>query len=228
MLSLNIVIFVTGLIKSKNMKYDWKKQDKLLYLPKTKPELIQIPAFKFFSLEGKGNPNDNFFSEYISVLYSLSYAVKMSSKSGFAPDGYFEYTVFPLEGVWDIREEAKKRNDGILNKDELIFNLMIRQPDFVTDKFAREVIERTKEKKPHELLNYAKFEIIEECLCVQMMHVGSYDNEPESFHQMEEFAAQNNVERKNRLHREIYLSDARKIAPEKLKTVLRFQVNPVE
>jgi hypothetical protein len=90
------------------MKHDWKKNDKQFYLPKDKPETIILPAFNFYSIEGKGNPNDKFFADYIGVLYSLSYAIKMSPKQGFAPKEYFEYTVFPLEGVWDIDDDAKR------------------------------------------------------------------------------------------------------------------------
>ena len=89
------------------MKIEWKKQDKELYLPKNKPGLIDVPPLNFFAISGKGNPNDEFFSEYIGVLYALSYAVKMSPKSGNAPDEYFEYTVYPLEGVWSFEEGAK-------------------------------------------------------------------------------------------------------------------------
>jgi hypothetical protein len=208
------------------MKYDWKKDDKQYYLPKVRPETIVMPEFRFFSIEGKGNPNDDFFAEYIGVLYSLSYAVKMSPKQGFAPKDYFDYTVFPLEGVWDIDDDAKNNFNGIIDKNSLVFKLMIRQPGFVTNDFALESIERTKKKKPHVLLNNVKFEAIEEGLCVQMLHSGSYDNEPVSFKMMEEFTTLENLKRTSHRHREIYLSDARKVPAEKLKTVLRFQVKP--
>ena len=208
------------------MKYDWKKDDKQFYLPKGKPETIVIPEFRFFSIEGKGNPNDDFFAEYIGVLYSLSYAVKMSPKQGLAPKDYFEYSVFPLEGVWDIDDDAKNNFNGIIDKNSLVFKLMIRQPGFVTNDFALESIERTKKKKPHVLLNNVKFEAIEEGLCVQLLHSGSYDNEPVSFKMMEEFTTLENLKRRSHRHREIYLSDARKVPAEKLKTVLRFQVKP--
>ena len=208
------------------MKYDWKKDDKQYYLPKDRPETIVMPEFRFFSIEGKGNPNDDFFAEYIGVLYSLSYAVKMSPKQGFAPKDYFDYTVFPLEGVWDIDDDAKNNFNGIIDKNSLVFKLMIRQPGFVTNDFALESIERTKKKKPHVLLNNVKFEAIEERLCVQMLHSGSYDNEPVSFKMMEEFTTLENLKRTSHRHREIYLSDARKVPAEKLKTVLRFQVKP--
>lgn len=206
------------------MKHEWRKKEKAVYLPKTKPEIVTLPEFKFYTIDGKGNPNDSFFGDCITVLYSLSYAIRMSSKAGYAPDNYFEYTVYPLEGVWDISDEAKKTYSGTLDKDTLIFNLMIRQPDFVTDDLAREALERTKKKKPHPLLEKVLFSSTEEGQCVQMMHLGSYDNEPETFSQMELFCQENQLTRASKKHREIYLSDARKVAPEKLKTVLRFKV----
>jgi len=206
------------------MKHEWRKNEKVIYIPKDKPERIKLPSFKFFMIEGKGNPNDDFFAEYIGVLYSLSYAIKMSPKAGISPKEYFEYAVYPLEGVWGISDEAKMNYTGHLDKNSLIFNLMIRQPDFVTEEFAQEIIVRTKKKKPHELLDSVKFSVIEEGECVQMMHLGSYDNEPESFKQMEEFCRESNLIRESKQHREIYLSDARKVSPEKLKTVLRFKV----
>jgi hypothetical protein len=206
------------------MKQDWKKNEKNIYLPKTEPVHIKVPPFKFFSITGKGDPNDKSFGDYIGVLYSLSYAVKMSPKNGSAPNNYFEYTVYPLEGIWDISEEAKNKPMEKLDKSSLVFNLMIRQPDFVTQNFAEEVIERTKKKKPHPLLFKAKFDIIEEGDCIQMLHLGSYDNEPYSFKRMEEYCHELNLTRESKRHREIYLSDARKVTPDKLRTVLRFKV----
>ena len=191
---------------------------------KKKPIRIHIPEFKYFTIEGKGNPNDELFKEYIGVLYSLSYAIRMSYKKGLAPEGYFEYTVYPLEGIWDISEEGKKNFNGKIDKDELLFKLMIRQPDFVDEVFAKEIIEQTKKKKPHDLLNEVKFEKICDGDCVQILHVGSYDNEPESFKIMEEYSIGENLKRVSKKHREIYLSDVRKVEPEKLKTVLRFSV----
>ena len=209
----------------KIVKHEWKKHERGIYIPKNKPEFVKIPEFKFFMIQGRGNPNGDFFVEYIGVLYSLSYAVKMSPKAGIVPKNYNEYTVYPLEGVWDISNETKENFTGKINKDSLVFNLMIRQPDFVTMEFAQETIERTKKKKPHELLEKVKFDVIREGECIQMMHLGSYDNEPESFIQMELFAKEHNLVRSSHQHREIYLSDARKVSPEKLKTVLRFKVN---
>ena len=204
------------------MKHEWKKEEKQYYLPKTQPEQICIPAFKFFTLQGKGNPNNDFFGEYIRVLYSLSYAVKMSHRKGIAPQGYVDYTVYPLEGIWDLSQEGKANYNGKLLKNELIFNLMIRQPDFVDKDFAMKILEQTLINKPHDLLQYVKFETITEGNCIQMMHIGSYDDEPKSFALMEKLAKDKKLIRKSLAHREIYLSDARKVSPDKLKTVLRF------
>lgn len=206
------------------MKHEWKKNEKGFYLPKNKPEVITIPKFKFYTIKGKGNPNDDFFADYIGALYSLSYGIKMSPKQNIAPKNYFEYTVYPLEGVWDIDDDAKKIINGVIDKNTLVFTLMMRQPEFVNADFANEIIERTKQKKPNVLLDKVNFEIIDEGKCVQMLHLGSYDSEPESFKKMELFAQEQSLKRKWLIHREIYLSDARKVSPDKLKTVLRFQV----
>ena len=204
------------------MKYEWKKQAKELYLPKNKPELVSVPNFKFFMIDGKGNPNSEGFSEAIGVLYSLSYAVKMLPKRDIIPDGYYDFTVFPLEGIWDLAEEA--RTLEVLDKNSLIYTIMIRQPDFVTDKLAQEVIKSVKLKKPNLLLDKVRFDRLEEGLCVQMLHLGAYDDEPKSFSIMEDYCTRTNLRRISKLHREIYLSDARKVQAEKLKTVLRFKV----
>lgn len=206
-------------------KHEWKKKEKIFYQPKTKPEIIDIPSFKFFTIEGKGNPNDEFFGDYIGVLYSLSYAVKMSYKKGIEPKGFYDYTVYPLEGFWDLTEKGKEESKkGIINKEELLFKLMIRQPDFVDEAYAKFIVEEVKKNKPHVLLNDIKFEEIEEGKVVQMLHVGSYDDEPESFKIMEEFVKDKGFERAEKIHKEIYLSDARKVEAEKLKTILRFKV----
>ena len=206
------------------MKHEWKKSEKRFYLPKNTPEKIVIPGFNFYSLKGKGNPNDPIFSEYISVLYSLSYAIRMSPKAGLFLSNYYDYTVYPLEGVWDLDENAKANGMKVLDKNSLIYTIMIRQPEFITEEIAYENLDRVKRKKPNELLDIVKFENIEEGACVQMLHQGSYDEEAESFNKMALFAAEHNLRRKYHFHREIYLTDARKTTPEKLKTVLRFQV----
>jgi len=121
------------------MKYEWKKQEKDLYLPKAEPTLITVPKQKFFMIGGKGNPNNEEFAEKTSVLYSLAYAVRMMPKQGYTPEGYFEYTVYPLEGIWDLTEEGRKSDT--LNKDELVYTIMIRQPDFVTQEVAERALE---------------------------------------------------------------------------------------
>ena len=204
------------------MKHEWKKHEKNIYLPKEKPELVTIPNYKFFTLKGEGNPNNPEFAEAITVLYSLSYGVKMFPKKGITPPGYFEYTVYPLEGIWDLSDKAKEK--GIFDKNELVYKIMMRQPDFVTDQLVAEVMENVKKKKPHPLLNEVTFEAIEDGLSVQMLHVGSFDDEPRSFALMKSFCEETNLTRDDLRHREIYISDARKTAPEKLKTVLRFSV----
>ena len=206
------------------MKHEWKKKEKQYYQPKQKPELVQIPCFKFFSIHGQGNPNHPEFSNYIEALYSLSYAIRMSPKKGMAPEGYFEYTVYPLEGVWDLTDEAKMNFTGKINKDDLVFDLMIRQPDFVSASYAKDIIEVVKKTKSNPMLDHVNIIEVEEGNCVQMLHVGSYDDEPSTFQLMEEYTDSIGLKRVSKIHREIYLSDARKVAPEKLKTILRFQV----
>lgn len=211
-----------------NKKIDYKKSYKELYFPKAQPTEIFVPSIRFFVIEGKGDPNKEGFGGAVEALYSLSYTLKMIPKSGFIPQGYYDYTVFPLEGVWDITEEEKARCDETLfrvdNKEELTYRIMMRQPDFLTPDLAQEIINRAKGKKPDLRLNTALFEISEEGDCVQMMHVGSYDTEAESFKKMLSYCEAKNLMRKERTHREIYLSDPRRTAPEKLKTLLRWRV----
>jgi hypothetical protein len=207
------------------MKHEWRKHEKAFYQPKKKPELLTIPAFNFASIRGEGNPNSPEFSECISALYSISYAVKMGLKKAESkPKGYVDYTVYPLEGVWDVKEEVKENGDYVLNKDDLIFNLMIRQPSFVNQELFEEFLTVTKKKKPNPLLEDLKLETITDGKCVQMMHIGSYDDEPVSFAEMEAFAKEQGLKRIDKTHREIYLSDFRRVPTEKLKTVLRFWV----
>lgn len=207
------------------MKNEWRKKEKSIYIPKNKPELIEIPEYQFIVLSGKGNPNNDFFSDCIGALYSVAYAIKMNLKKLEKPSkDYKDWTVYPLEGVWDITEEAKLNFDGKINKNDLVFDLMIRQPNFVSNDYFNEMLEFTKKKKPHKLLESIKFLKIRDGKSVQMLHIGSYDNEPESFRQMEKFASELGLNRESKVHREIYLSDFRKVSEEKLKTTLRFKV----
>jgi len=205
------------------MKLEWRKHEKSYYLPGKQPAAIEIPAFKFFSVCGTGNPNSDYFKKYIEVLYSLAYAVKMSYKWNTPPENYSEYTVYPLEGVWDIADKTK-HTEGKLDKNNLTFNLMIRQPDFLTADLALEIIERVKMKKPNQLLDSIEFSIKAEGLCVQLLHLGSYDDEPESFSKIENYIKENSLQRLSKAHREIYLSDPRRTETSKLKTVLRVKV----
>jgi hypothetical protein len=203
------------------MKYEWRKKEKELYLPSTKPTKIVVPLLKYFTLTGKGNPNSEAFKESVGALYALSYAIRMLPKKGTTPEGYFEYTVFPLEGVWDLDEVGRQLEQ--LDKDRLVYKLMIRQPDFVTEDLFSMAKELSAKKVLEDLLLSAKFEVIEEGLCVQCMHMGEYDSEPETFSKMHDFCSANNITRTDKRHREIYISDPRKTEPAKLKTVLRFK-----
>lgn len=203
-------------------KIDYKKTYKELYLPKAVPSVIDVPETPFIRIAGSGDPNGEAFAREIEALYSVSYAVKMSYKSDDVPAGYYEYTVFPLEGVWDLVDRAKPATD----KSNLKYAIMIRQPDFLTDKLFERFVARTKTKKPNPLLDRLTFGRDAEGLCCQMMHIGSFDDEPASFAAMEIWCRDNGYERTEKTHREIYLSDPRKVAAAKMKTVLRFPVRP--
>ncbi|MEI2405297.1 GyrI-like domain-containing protein [Niallia taxi] len=206
------------------MKHEWRKHEKSLYLPKATPDLVEVPAQKFFMIDGQGNPNGEEFAERVKVLYSMAYAVRMMPKGGVTPPGYVEYTVYPLEGIWSLTEKGRKLKE--LNKDEFLYTIMIRQPEFVTKEVAQMALEKVMKKNPHPFLERVYFQTSEESLNIQMLHIGPYDDEPESFAKMDEFAQENNLLRIEKEQREIYLSDARKVAPEKLKTVLRYKVQP--
>ncbi|ELA9351148.1 GyrI-like domain-containing protein [Vibrio parahaemolyticus] len=207
------------------VKHEWRKHEKSIYMPKNTPELINVPTFNFITISGQGNPNDDDFSERVGALYSVAYSLKMGlKKSEHKPEGYCDFTVYPLEGVWDITTEAKATFDGTINKDDLVYTLMIRQPDFVDNVLFEKVIAQVKVAKPSKHLLSISFKKISEGSCVQMLHLGRFEDEPESFSLMEEFAKSNGLTRISKVHREIYLSDARRVSPEKYKTVLRFGV----
>ena len=208
------------------MKHEWRKHEKELYIPKQKPELVSVPEQKFFMIRGKGNPNSDDFSEKIEVLYSLSYAIRMMPKQGYTPEGYFEYTVYPLEGLWDLTEEGRRLDT--LDKDELLYTIMIRQPNFVTKDIVDKAFEIARKKKSNPLLDEVLFDTIEDGLSVQMLHIGPYDDEPQTFEKMKQFIEDNHLEIKTLRHREIYLSDARKVESAKLKTVLRYAIRKLD
>jgi len=199
---------------------DYKKDFKHLYVPSASPEIVEVPPMPFITLSGAGDPNGEEFAGQTEALYSLSYAVKMSYKNGTAPAGYYEYKVFPLEGVWDLVDYSKPATD----KSNLKYTIMIRQPDFLTEAEFERFLELTKRKKPNPYLDHVRFEQVADGWNCQMMHIGSYDEEPESFARMEAYCEAQGYVRASKTHREIYLSDPRKTAPAKLKTVLRFQV----
>lgn len=206
-------------------KYEWRKQEKSLYLPNNKPETVNVPAFKFITICGSGSPEHGLFTENIGTLYSLAYAIKMvPKKMEVKPSGYFDFTVYPLEGVWDINDDAKKNFTGKIRKEDLVYQLMIRQPEFVDENLFLEMLDYVKKKKANALLEQVEFKFISEGNCVQMLHTGRFEDECISFEKMENFAKEEGLDRISKVHREIYLTDTRKVAPEKLRTVLRFQV----
>ncbi len=207
------------------MKYEWKKNEKALYSAKEKPSSIVVPRQNYIIISGKGNPNEDDFSEKASVLYSIAYAIKIRHKA-FCTDleqrkqfDYSDYTLFPLEGVWTSSDLI-----NLLDKDSFIYTIMIKQPDFITKEMFVAAYEAVGRKKPHPLLQEVTFEMLEDSLCVQILHIGVFDDEPESFAKMDAFSRKNQLERINHYHREIYLTDARKTAPEKRQTILRYQV----
>lgn len=205
-------------------KLDYKKMYKNLYLPKTSPEIIEVPAIPFVMLDGQGDPNGEEFATATEALYSFSYSVKMSYKRDDIPKGYFDYTVFPMEGVWDLVDKSLSARD----KSNYAYTIMIRQPEFLTEELFHRFLQETKVKKQNPFLDKLVFTTLEEGLCCQMLHVGSYDDEPASFEKMETYCRDKGYTRTCKTHREIYLSDPRRVEPEKVKTVLRFQVEKLK
>ncbi|MGI6119229.1 MAG: GyrI-like domain-containing protein [Desulfosporosinus sp.] len=207
--------------------FDFKKEYKDLYLPKNKPRIIDVPTMRFIMAEGKGAPNTSaFYKEAVEVLYGLSYAIKMSKKGGAQPAGYFDYVVPPLEGLWWFEDNFF---DGsvIGRKDEFSWMIMIRQPEFVTPEVFETAKASLSKKKPGLDTSIARLEDFTEGLCVQIMHIGSYNDEPSTIAVLEEFIESQGyktVMSGLRQHHEIYISDPRKTAPEKLKTVIRHPI----
>jgi hypothetical protein len=208
------------------LKYEWRKNDKEVYLPKNKPTLYNDTEKMYITVHGAGSPDSEAFRQNIELLYSLSYAIRMMPKSGFTPEGYYEYTVFPLEGIWDLDEEGRKLN--YLDKNHFVYQLMIRQPEFLTEELFEKAVESVKAKKKDFAVETANLERLADGLCVQMMHHGRYENEPESFALMRRYCEDQALTRIDLRHKEIYITDARKTAPEKQKTVLRFKVSKNE
>lgn len=202
-------------------KYEWRKTENAFYLPKEKgPVRIDVPEMSFFVVDGAGSPADEEFQAVVGLLYTLSYTIRMMPKSGWTPPDYREYTVFPLEGVWRMDTDAW--HGGALDKTKLRYRLMIRQPWFVTPDVVGRARESARKKLPVELLDRASFETLADGPSVQMLHVGPYDTEPETFAVMNGFLKAHGLVRPEQVHREIYLSDPRKVSPEKNRTLLRF------
>lgn len=212
------------------MAFDYKKEYKEFYSPKNKPSIVEIPKMNYIAVRGKGNPNaeDGEYKESIGLLYAIAFTIKMSYKGSHKIDGYFEYVVPPLEGFWwqDDNNNGIDYND----KESLNFISAIRLPDFVTKKdFDWATEEATNKKKQ----DFSKIEFLtyDEGVCVQCMHIGSYDNEPATVELMHRYMTENGYEldiTSERLHHEIYLSDPRRCDVNKLKTVIRHPIKKIK
>ena len=201
------------------MKYEWKKNEKNLYGVKQKPQLIEIPSVYYIMIKGEGNPNESDFSNRVSALYSLAYGIKMLFKNmDDKKNEYSDFTVFPLEGIWE------KSDDEEFDKNKLKYTIMIKQPNFITKEFFDLAFEKVKKKKPNELYDEVSFDCIESKKTIQILHIGSFDTEIESFEKLDNFASEMNLERSEKLHTEIYLNNKNRTAEDKLKTILRYNV----
>lgn len=208
------------------MAFDYKKEYKDFYMPKNKPSIVKIPKMNYIAVRGKGNPNDENgeYKQTIGLLYAIAFTIKMSYKGNYKIDGYFEYVVPPLEGFW--WQEENRGTIDYNHKEKLNFISMIRLPDFVTKKDFEWAIEEASKKKKQD---FSKVEFLsyDEGMCVQCMHVGSYDNEPATINLMQEYMIENGYQldiTEDRFHHEIYLSDPRRCEVSKLKTVIRHPI----
>lgn len=208
------------------MAFDFKKEYNAFYNPKNKPEILTVPPMNYIAVRGKGDPNEagGAYQQAISVLYAMAYTIKMSKKGDHRIEGYYDFVVPPLEGFW-----WQEKVEGIDYSDKSAFRWIsvIRLPDFVTKAdFDWAAAEAARKKKLD--CSGAEFLTMEEGLCVQIMHHGPFDAEPATVALMDAFLADNGYRNDfsaNRLHHEIYLSDARKVAPEKWKTVIRHPIS---
>jgi len=209
------------------MAFDYKKEYKEFYLPRSKPEIVEVPPMNYIAIRGQGDPNEEngAYQQAIGILYAIAYTIKMSYKGDHQIEGFFEYVVPPLEGFW-----WQEGVDGIDYADKASFHwiAVIRLPDFVTKADFDWAIEEAARKKKLDC-SAAEMLTVYEGLCVQMMHLGSFDDEPASVALMDAYISEHgyvNDLTTDRLHHEIYLSDARKVAPDKWKTVLRHPIRP--
>lgn len=207
------------------MAFDYKKEYKEFYMPKRKPEIIDIPKMNYIAVRGTGNPNEEggAYKQSISILYSIAFTIKMSYKGEHKIDGYFEYVVPPLEGFW-----WQNGVEGIdyTKKEEFNWISVIRLPDFVSKEDFEWAVQEVEQKKKIDCKR-AEFLTVDEGLCVQIMHIGSYDEEPASIAIMDDYLEKQgyvNDLTGTRLHHEIYLSDARRVEPARLKTVIRHPI----
>lgn len=207
------------------MAFDYKKEYKEFYMPEKKPSIVMVPSMNYIGVRGKGDPNEEEgeYKQSIGLLYGIAYTIKMSKKGNHQMGGYFDFVVPPLEGFW--WQDGVKGVD-YSRKEDFRWISLIRLPDFVTrDEYQWAVEEGTRKKKKD--FSKVEFLSIDEGLCVQCMHIGPYDAEPETVARMHEFIDQQGYTldiTDERHHHEIYLSDARKVAPEKLKTVIRHPI----
>lgn len=211
------------------MAFDYKKEYKEFYMPKNKPEIIDIPEMKYIAVRGKGDPNveGGEYKAAIGLLYGIAFTIKMSKKGSRQIEGYFDYVVPPLEGFW-WQEGIEGVDYG--RKEEFCWISVIRLPDFVSEKDVEWAVEEAGRKKGQDF-SKVEFLVIKEGLCVQCMHIGAYDEEPATVDKMNRYLQENGYEddfSAERLHHEIYLSDARRVAPEKRKTVIRHPVRKVK
>lgn len=210
-------------------KIDYKKTEKNLYLPKS-PAVVQVPEMVFFAVDGQGDPNTSpAYAQAMEILYGLSFTVKMSKMGGEEPEGYFDYVVPPLEGLW-WTDEPGFDGKPPADKNDFRWTSLIRQPDFVNEEVFAWAAERLAKKKPDLDLTKARFLRWEEGLCAHLLHIGPYDAEPASIDRLTEFLREQGCVpdfTDARRHHEIYLGDPRRTAPEKLKTVIRHPVKRV-
>jgi len=211
------------------MPIDYKRTQKDLYMPKTTPSMIDVPEMVFIMVDGAGNPNTSpDYKAALDILYGLSYSIKMTKMSGTQPDGYFDFVVPPLEGLWWFKDGGVITD--ILDKDNFCWTSMVRQPEFVTDEVFETAKRALLKKKPELNLSAARLAKFTEGLCAQIMHIGPYDDEPATIAVLEKFIEESGYAPDftgERRHHEIYLGDPRKTAPEKLKTVIRYPIKKV-
>lgn len=208
--------------------FDYKKEYKALYLPKEMPSIVEVPSMQYAAVRGHGDPNepDGEYGRAVAVLYGISYTIKMSYKGSRKVDGFFEYVVPPLEGFWWMDGGAP----GVDYRNKSGFNWIsiIRVPEFVTEEVFAWAKEEAQRKKGIDT-NLAELITVSEGLCVQCLHIGSYNEEPATVAKMDHYRMEQGYENDisdRRRHHEIYLSDPRKVSPERMKTVIRHPVRP--